>query len=195
MNKLMRCNNLALAALFLASLSGCNSTPAAKFYLLEPSQAMTASQADSAPLIVMAPVRIPRYLDRSQIVSADGHNGYQLSELNRWAEGLDHNISRVLQQDLSQLVPASVVLSAPAETTALKLTVTIQELHVDAEGQANLKAQWQISRGNQLLEVERQNYRLPTGGDSFPQRVAALNRCLALLTDDIAKSLQLANHP
>ena len=106
---------LVFAILWLA-LSGCGSTPSPKFYLLEPSAPVApAAASDKRALIVLAPVRIPHYLDRAQIVTASGDNGYQLSELNRWAEGLDHNITRVLQQDLSQLLPANVVSAAPAE--------------------------------------------------------------------------------
>lgn len=191
MKYILRC----LSLIALASLNGCGTTPAAKFYLLEASQPANAPLADATAIVVMAPVRIPRYLDRSQIVSADGHNGYQLSELNRWAEGLDHNITRVLQQDLSQLVPATVLLSAPAETSTLKLTVTILEFHVDAEGQASLKAQWQISRGNQLLGLHRQNYLKLASNSDYSKMVAGLNACLGQLSGDIATSLQKLPQP
>ena len=184
--------SLVFAILWLI-LSGCGSTPSPKFYLLEPSaSAAPAAASDKQALIVLAPVRIPHYLDRAQIVTASGDNGYQLSELNRWAEGLDHNITRVLQQDLSQLLPANVVSAAPADSTPLKLAVTIQEFHVNAQGQASLKAQWQLSRGNQIVSVQQQSYLEASSTSDYQHMVAALNACLRRLTGDVAKSVQEA---
>lgn len=181
------------AAAMMLALSSCGSTPSAKFYLLEPSATTTASTS-AAPktLIVLAPVRIPHYLDRAQIVTASGDNSYQLSELNRWAEGLDYNITRVLQQDLAQLVPATVLQSTPTDTPALKLAITIVEFHVNALGQASLKAQWQVTRSNQILSLQQQNYLQASSSNDYQDRVAALNRCLRQMSEDVAKSLQAA---
>ncbi len=103
------------------------------------------------PVIILSPVRIPHYVDRPQIVTATGKNAYQLSELNRWAEALDHNISRVLAQNLTILVPAEVVFSntsTTAERANFRVSVNILEFHADPQGQAGLTAQWHITRGD-----------------------------------------------
>jgi uncharacterized lipoprotein YmbA len=190
MNQAKLINTPLVFAILLIALTGCGTTPTPKFYLLEPSApaALTAN-SDSLPIIVLAPVRIPHYLDRAQIVTASGDNGYQLSELNRWAEGLDHNINRVLQQDLSQLVPANVLPSAPSDSSPLKLAVTILEFHVNAQGQANLKAQWQLSRGSQIVSLQQQNYLEPASSSDYQKMVAGLNACLRRLTGDVAKNV------
>lgn len=181
---------LALTALVL--LSACGSSPAVKYYLLESSAVAPdeVSAVQQRPLILLAPVRIPRYLDRSQIVTANTDKTYQLSELHRWAEGLDHNLTRVLQQDLSRLLPANLVMNASSDAAGLKLAVSILQFHVDSGGQALLEAQWQISRGNQLLTVQQQRYRQAASTSDYPRMVAALNGCLQLLTDDLAQSLR-----
>lgn len=192
MNKVMPIKPL-LALAFSLLLTACGSTPSAKFYLLEPSAIATSpSNSEQQIVLVLAPVRIPHYLDRAQIVSASGNNSYQLSELNRWAEGLDHNINRILQQDLSQHVPATVLQTAPADANPLKLAVNIVEFHVTAQGQASLKAQWQLTQGKQLLSVQHHEYLEATTSGDYPKMVAALNACLRQMSGDIAKSVQVA---
>ncbi len=190
-------NRLLVRFLSLVSallLSGClgGTTPPARFYLLEPSaeMAVVAADGDKKPVVVLAPVRIPHYLDRAQIVTATGENSYQLSEYERWAEGLDHNITRVLQQDLSRLVPADVAFSSVAGGMSLKLVVSILAFHVDAQGQARLTAQWQISRDNQVLELKQMSYLEPVSVSDYRQMVAALNQCLYRLTLDVVEGLK-----
>lgn len=175
-------------------LGGCiggGSAPA-QFYLLEPSaEAPVAAGEGQRIMLLLAPVRIPHYLDRAQIVTATGDNTYQLSEFNRWAEGLDHNIDRVLRQELAKRVPADVVSSAPAGTASLKLALTIQAFHVDAQGQARLDVQWQLSREQQLLSVHQQSYRQPASTDDYRVIVAALNACLHEMSRDLANDVRI----
>jgi uncharacterized protein len=186
-----------LSYALLLSLTGClgGNSPPAQFYLLEPIVTDSATPPGDAkkPVLVLAPVRIPHYLDRAQIVTATGENTYQLSELNRWAEGLDQNITRVLQQDLSHLVPADVLQVPGPGTTPMKLSVTILEFHVDAQGQAGLTAQWQLSRDNQLLGNRQQAYHEAASKSDYRQMVAALNNCLHRLSRDLAATVQQAN--
>ena len=181
-------NGLGLT-LLLSQVACVNTTPPAQFYLLEASKQPPVILADKPkPLLVLAPVRIAPYLDRAQIVTATGENSYQMSEFNRWAEGLDHNITRVLQQDLTNAVPADVL--AAATTTALKLSVNVLALHVDAQGQAILTVQWQLSRDNQVLVNRQQSYQQLASVSDYPVMVRALNACLRQLTQDMVESVR-----
>jgi len=175
------------------TLAGCvgGRTPPSRFYLLEPMLEASPLPAEAKKItLVLAPVRMPRYLDRAQIVTANGDNSYSLSEYERWAEGLEHNIFRVLQQDLTYLVPADVVSSPVVGLPALKLAVTILQFHVDAQGQARLEAQWQISRDDRTLNLQQGSYRESVASSDYRHIVAALNACLNRLARDVAKDLQ-----
>lgn len=185
----------SLITLLLFQTACIGSTPPSRFYLLEPvdKSLIAGSAATVAKLTVsIAPVRIPRYLDRAQIVTATGKNTYQLNELHRWAEALDDNIARVLAQDLSVMVPAEVLLSntTGASQAQFRLAVTILEFHVDSQGQAGLTAQWQISRDGEVIKSEGNSYRLPASNDDYRVMVAALNECLNLLSRDIAAAFK-----
>lgn len=198
MNAHHDCKWLLSTSLILV-LSGCvgGSTPPSRFYLLEPvavvAPAETAGNASALPIIVMDPVRIPRYVDRAQIVTATAKNAYQLNELNRWAEALDQNLTRVLSQNLASLVPAQVLSGKAGNRTqpeSLRLTLTILEFHVNPQGLAGLTAQWQIKRGDALLLSRQESYHEPAANDDYPLIVAALNECVTRLSRDLAAAIR-----
>ncbi|MDD5276246.1 MAG: PqiC family protein [Methylovulum sp.] len=185
-----------LSALVI-SLSGCigGSTPMSQFYLLEPIHATdnAPSPAEAKLLIALAPVRIPKYADRPQIVSATAQNTYQLSELNRWAEALDENMTRVLMENLSLLVPAEMQLtntSNLAKQAKYRIAVNILEFYVDPKGQAKLNAQWDVTQDGKKLSSQQMSYQSPASTFNYQVMVTALNKCLSNLTRDIATSLR-----
>lgn len=195
MRYLMRtCLGLAL----LAQVACVGSTPPSSFYLLEPIAATEVSVSSSVsgkPTLALAPVRIPHYLERAQIVSASGKNTYQLDELHRWAESLDDNITRVILQDLSILMPADVVLTSSqrARQANLALAVTVLEFHIDPEGQARLNVQWQASRGNEVVLSRQSSFKVAANNDDAQLKVEALNQCLTQLNREMAATLMTLN--
>lgn len=193
-NRIKRC--LLISPLLLA-LVGCigGSTPPSQFYLLEPIKTLDAggsAEASRRP-IALAPVRIPQYVDRPQIVTATAKNAYHLSELNRWAERLDDSIARVLAQNLSLLVPTDrVALNATGQNPAgtLRVAVNILEFHVDPQGQAGLTAQWTVTRDGETLLVRQGSYREPASTSDYRVMVGALNDCLKRMSREMADALR-----
>jgi uncharacterized lipoprotein YmbA len=189
---------LPLLSVLLLSLAACigGATSPSQFYMLEPITGIEYKRPAGAaqkPVIILKSVRIPGYVDRPQIVTATGKNAYRLSELNRWAEALDHNISRVLAQNLTLLVPAEVVFSKnsnTAERTSFRLSINILEFHADPQGQAGLTAQWQITRDDGTVLNRQVSYREPASITDYAVMVKALNECLNRLSRDLADELQ-----
>lgn len=180
----------------ILSVTGCvgGATPPSQFYLLEPvNESESSAGMATNPVIALGQVRIPRYVDRPQIVVGTGSNTYQLNEFNRWAESLDANISRVLTQNLALLVPAEVVqtkTSNLARHARLRVSLTILEFHVDPQGQAGLTAQWLITRGQDVLQNRQVSYRIPGSTTDYPVIVAALNECLSQMSRELSVSLR-----
>ncbi|MGZ4981369.1 MAG: PqiC family protein [Methylobacter sp.] len=182
----------------LLSLAACvgGSSPASQFYMLEPISGVghkSPSGAAKKPVIILSPVRIPHYVNRPQIVTATGKNAYQLSELNRWAEALDHNIGRVLAQNLIILVPADVSfsnISTTANPANFGVSVNILEFHTDPQGQAGLTAQWHITRSDGTLVDQQVSYRAPASTSDYRIIVEALNECLNRMSRDLAVEIQ-----
>jgi len=187
---------LLLAAL-LPALAGCigGRTPPSDFYLLEPIKTLQGGRPTD-PIhrgIALAPVRIPQYLDRPQMVTSTAKNAYTLSEFHRWAERLDDGIARVLALNLSLLVPTDrVSLNAtgrnPPDT--LRVAVTLLEFHVDPLGQAVLAAQWNVARGEETVLGRQASYREPASSTDYAVMAGALNECLNRLSRDLALDLR-----
>jgi uncharacterized lipoprotein YmbA len=187
---------LPLLSVMFISLAACigGTTPSPQFYMLEPIKSLERITGTvKKPIVILSSIRIPHYVDRPQIVTATGQNAYQLSELNRWAESLDHNIRRVLAQNLTTLVPAEVEFSSnpnTAERANFRVSVNILEFHVDPQKQASLKAQWQITRKDGMVLNQQESYRVPTSTTDYSVMVKALNECLDSLSRDLADELK-----
>ncbi|TAK62087.1 PqiC family protein [Methylobacter sp.] len=186
---------IPLLSVLLLSLAACT-TSSSQFYMLEPITGIehkSPTGITQKPVIILSPVRIPHYVDRPQIVTANGKNAYQLNELNRWAEALDHNIGRVLAQNLTIMVPAEVGFSSTsttAERANFRVSVNILEFHADPQGQAGLTAQWQITRSDGALVNRQVSYRAPASTSDYRIIVEALNDCLNRLSRDLADEVR-----
>ena len=140
----------------------------------------------------MGPIRIPEYLDRPQIVTAQGRNTYRLDEQHRWAERLDDNLSRVLVKNLETLVPARQVLantSDRGQPADFRVAVDILEFHMESDGQALLSAQWRIRKGSQTLSSQTSTLRVAAVAGDYESQVAALNQCVNRLSRIIARTI------
>lgn len=185
---------LASLPLWLAACIG-GTTPPSQFYLLEPmAGASGAAAAETGQrVIALAPVHVPHYVDRPQIVTATAKNAYALSELHRWAERLDDNIARVLVQNLSLLLPADVLLlnaSGRAQQARLRLSVNVLEFHVDAQAQARLSAQWSATQGDAAPLNHAFHCEEPASATDYGVMAGALNQCLERLSRDIAEAVK-----
>lgn len=54
--------------------------------------------------LAVGPVQMPEYVDRLQIVTQESQHRYQLAEFDQWAEAIEDNLSRVLLDNLSNLL-------------------------------------------------------------------------------------------
>ncbi len=195
---LFRHLTLPVLPLILVLLAGCalNTSPKPRYYLLEPLAVTGNSQpteAGQTRLIILSAVHIPHYADRPQIVTAGPQHDYLIDEYHRWAERLDDTMQRVLQQNLSGLLPDTLVLQnniRSSETDRLRLSVDILDFIADERtGMARLVAQWTVTRDHQIVTTRQTTHQIKVAGIEPAARVAALNEVLNELSRDIAEDL------
>lgn len=199
---------LLFISLMAALLTGCvnlgkGTQSATHFYRLGSSSLLSESesgrpQANALPgdlTILVAPVRIPGYLRRSQIVTMSGPNELRLAEFESWAEPLDDGIARVLSEDLGEQLNTNRIdfftWNHP-QLPDLQVGVDILRFDGSLGGDVRLEARWSIATPPSKKEpmVQQASIRESTGGPGYPELVAAMNRSLAKLSREIARSIR-----
>jgi uncharacterized lipoprotein YmbA len=185
-----------------AILSGCittNPSQPAKFYLLTPmSESKTipsVETGDGSFSIGVNPVRIPEYLNRPQIVSRRSEMELFLDEFNKWAEPLEDNFTRVLTENLANILCTDPVAIYPARVaTPVDFRVTVDVLRFDGMPgkEIFLVARWAIfgKERDELLVVRRSVYTESVGDSSYQNFVHAKSRAIENLSKEIAAAVR-----
>lgn len=179
----------------LTTLIGCaSSEPPPRLFLLTPVPADSMTSAQGRNIAVgVAPVTVPEYLDRPEIVVRSPGTEVRTIESARWAERLTVNASRVVVENLGIMLSSREVIALPARHhSALKYEVGLDLMRFELQEQhsALLVARWTISyadgrvvRSGQLSAAEAIN------GSDIEASVAAMSRNLAKVSREIATML------
>ena len=187
---------LALLGVALLALSGCASSPPTRLYVV-PSLTDTATAPPLAPhdlTLGVAPVTLPPYLDRPQIVTRAGRSRLVLAEFDQWAAPLQDTVARVLAENLSLLIPTDRVLLSPwPRTMAIDYQVMVEVTQFERTmgGEVVLVARWRIAAADgQELMRRTARFSTPAGGQDYEATVTAMSRTLEALSRDMAATVQ-----
>lgn len=187
---------MVLSATVLVS---CASSGASRFYQLQPLVQGASGQQPAAAgqsiVVGVGPVSIPDYLDRPQIVTRTVGNELRLAESHRWAESLQDNVTRVITENLSHLLPADYVIALPwAGASRLKYQVTVKVVQFDgtAAGRVHLRADWSILDGTsgKVLLMRKSNIRVTAASPGYEPLVAAESQAIAEFSRQIATAFK-----
>jgi uncharacterized lipoprotein YmbA len=170
---------LGLAAGLFAA--GCGTTKPARFFQLNPDPPLARSEpVPGTPPWTLRNVRLPRYLDRSQMILRLSAHAISLDEYNRWAEPLDAGVTRLLR-------PFNGAVGAEPWLVDLELVL----FDVDASGNAILEASWQARppRSGPPAAGSFARTRKAAGPDPGEQ-AAALSELILELGAEIGKGLR-----
>jgi len=141
---------IVAVVLAAALATGCSSAPPTRFYVVSPLEGTSAAAPVPGASVVVAAVRLPQYLERPQLVTRSGDNQLQLQEFHQWGGNLGKDLTRVLAENLSQLLRSDTVVGAP-HTLRIRpdFRVEVEVLRFERAGDArvHLTAKWWLSRG------------------------------------------------
>ncbi len=177
-----------LAVLLLA---GCG-LGSKSFYVLTPDG---PAPSGGGMGIGVGPITLAEYLDRPNLVIAEGPNQLAVAEDHRWAGDLDASITRVMAANLGRQMSTGNVRTYPwrgDEGIRYQITLDIRQLHAGADGYAVIEAGWRAySLPDRGIKASRTFVdREPLDEDGYPALVSAQSRLLSRLAADIAKSLK-----
>ncbi len=189
-----------LSCVLALSLAGClgGTSKPTRFYVLTPlAGAAPGSVADAAGLSVeLAPVRIPEYLDRPEIVVGRSANELELKEFHHWAGNLEKNMTWVLAENLSLRMPGASVTIPPSRRTTppdYRLAFSILRFEAGPDGLVHLTTRWRIAKGStrKVLAAGRKEMTSPPVDTANPgAMVEAMSRMLDELSQATVDALR-----
>jgi hypothetical protein len=182
----------------MVQLSGCATTPMPHFYQLgiaADSQGVAANDAEDGPLIGIGPIRLPGYLDRSQIVTRANATELNLSDSHRWAEPLQENFTRTLAEQLSQMLGTSTISIEPSRNRAnldLRIMVDVIRFDADRNGDVFLIAYWSVENLDDSMRFDQRKSTIHVQGGrgpDYPGIVTGMSEAVYQLAREIAAEL------
>ncbi len=194
---------LLLCCLCLAlALGGCvllGGTQVTRFYVLTPltdiplapHAAEEPAEVQSRVSVGLAPVEVPRYLDRPQIVTRISANELSLAEFEQWAELLPDRVTHVLAENMTRLLSTHGIEVLPmqgASRSAYQAVVRLLRFESEADHGCVLRARWTLlDEGDKSVRVQNVfDVRIPLETSGYDAIVGAMSRALAALSRDIA---------
>lgn len=174
-------------------LGACGSSPPVRYFSLSPSQAH--QDQDTAIVLGLGPLRVPEYLNRSQLVTRGTGSELEVHEFSRWAEPLDSALHRVLSADVDSIMDNVAVYPFPWETLVSKqvhyrLLGDIMRFEADRTGRVVLEVQWgvtSVESSQPVVVAQRTTYEAQSRSADDPAAItAAMNDALAQFGRDIA---------
>jgi len=194
-----------VAIIFLSlALAGClggRSAPTS-FYMLSPFSASPAGRSPTTSEarihIGLETVVVAEYLNRNEIVVNLDNTVYRLAEFNQWAEPLSNNLTRVLEQNLTNLLRDDLIDVFLASQSSIpfdyRLEIDVIRLDGNLADQATLVAQWALLEGDEddLKLMRRSQYQEPAADNTYKALVLAKSRTVEKLSREIAAAIKKA---
>jgi len=192
---------IILLPLVLAACLGGPSAPT-HFYMLSP---FSPPQTGTFPAnkearihIGLETVVVAEYLNRNQIVVNLDNTVYRFAEFNQWAEPLSNNLTRVLQQNLTNLLRDDSIDVFVASQSSIpfdyRLEIDVIRLDGNLADQATLVAQWALLEGaeDRVKLMRRSQYQEPAADNTYKALVLAKSRAVEKLSREIAADIKKA---
>ena len=192
---------IILLSLVLAGCLGGRSAPTS-FYMLSPFSPSPAGRSPTTSEarihIGLETVVVAEYLNRNEIVVNLDNTVYRLAEFNLWAEPLSNNLTRVLEQNLTNLLRDDLIDVFLASQSSIpfdyRLEIDVIRLDGNLADQATLVAQWALLEGEEdnLKLMRRSRYQEPAADNTYKALVLAKSRAIEKLSREIAAAIKKA---
>ena len=152
----------------------------------------------SQPLTIgIGPVDFPDYLRRLEVVTRDSPNELFLSSERRWGEPLDRNFSRILAENLSQLLGTQQIERYPWPKKVevdYQVVVDVVRFETTTDGHSESVVRWTIKdgRSGKVLAASETRASTPVGKVATGAS-AALSADLGSMSREIAAKIESLN--
>ncbi len=185
-----------VAAFLLLAVAGCGATQPSRLYTLAHlSDSESAMDGGADARVGVAPVVLPKYLDRPQIVTRTSEHRLEAAEFHRWAEPLAGSMGQILAENLSLLLASDYVYVLPRKRRLqhdFLIETEIIRFEPTKDGEAVLMARWQIFREGDPSPARGRKSIIRRDGAAigdYEAMARSLSAALADLSRDIAEEI------
>lgn len=190
--------SLAIAVLVFAGCSALKPKPdPSQFYVLRSQASAPAVNQDSSASvgkIRVGPWRLAGYLKSTPILVDGGTNTLERLHYSRWAEPMEKGISRVLAENLNQLLNTSGIVIYPDETstdTGFEVSYTVFKCEGTLDGEVVFEVDWEVRDrdSGKTLGEEHSRYVIPPDAShqDVGNYVARISAALEKWSHDVAR--------
>jgi hypothetical protein len=145
--------------------------------------------------ILVGPIRLAQYLDRSDIVIRNNQNEIELAEFASWAGPLPENFSRVLAENLSLWLNTKKVAIFPQSKLPFfnyNVAMNVNRFDGRPGEQSQLRARWVIldKKRKKMLFNAHTMLSQPTENASIEALIASQSRLVADFSREIAEAIK-----
>jgi uncharacterized lipoprotein YmbA len=192
----VRRTGLPLALGLVLALAGClGSAPEPRFFTLSSVTGAADPAVAARPELglVLGQVELPRYLDRSELVTRSGEYGLEVHNLVRWGGSLRTDVQRVVADDLARLLGTSRIAVYPNEArfpVSYRVLLELLEFGSAPGHPVTLRTRWTIAAADGHAVAVGATDRAETPASaSWEDYVAAHGAALAGVTREIAERI------
>ena len=192
--------NISLVfSLIVFLFTGCSTTPAVKYYTLNPSFEMQRDIPEAVSgntlAIGVGPVEFPKLLNRPQIVTRKSQHRVEVSEFHRWAGSFSEDFLRVLAKNISMLLPADRVVAYPWTdqfSPTYRIQLIVEQFDGRFGGDVVLNVTWSVWNKKDTNEpvIKHTSIKEPLSTEDYDALVAAQSRAIAALSQEIAEAIK-----
>ncbi len=190
--------SITLCAVVSLLIAACGSSPPVRYFALSPMDSVQQQDPDDSVTLGVGPLRLPEYLNRSQIVTRGGGSELEVDEFSRWAEPLTQAFHRVVSTDVDNMMNGVMVITFPWEAVVhndvdYRLIGEVTRFDADRSGRVVLDIQWVIADVSAAVAVTPRRSRYETRAarpDDPAIVVSAMNDALAMFSRDVASELE-----
>lgn len=195
--KFLSCAGVALFSCIFCGCISVAGTPNSRFYMPDPvDSGKTLETLDSASemIVMIGTIKIPRHLDRPQIVTRNKDGTVSFAQFDRWAEPLDASFTRLIRDDLASLLPAANFQGFPCNFAIpldYQVVVDVVQLDIELQKDMALVAQWSIidSKSRKMVMTRRSQFSEPVDPHNYFGASKALSGVCASLSKEIGENL------
>lgn len=181
--------------ILVATLTGCTGkSEPTSFYMLRSLEEFPGLRpAGSDISVLVGPVTVSDYLDRSQIIARQEGVEVLVHDFDHWAEPLDKSVKRVLISNLSAFLGTAMVYdfeNSRSPDTEFQLQVEVSRFDYTKKGTAVFIAFWTVYDADG--EITSRNKTVMTAqaaGEGLASMVAAQNTLVTNFSKNVANEL------